>query len=60
MGTELADPVKLNYKPGVEKAAECPGLIASATSVKGDQNRKTVWKYIWKSVRSLTFHNAAK
>lgn len=42
MGTELADPVKLNYKPGVEKAAECPGLIASATSVKGDQNRKTV------------------
>ena len=28
MGNELADPVKLNYKSAVEKAAECPGLVA--------------------------------
>lgn len=39
MGTELADLVKLNYKPAVENAAASPGLVTLGPSVKGVQNR---------------------
>lgn len=45
MGTELADPVKLNNKPAVEKAVEYPGLVALGSFVKGVQNRGIAWKY---------------
>lgn len=45
MGTELADPVKLNNKPAVEKAAEPPGLVSLGSFVKGVQNGRIAWRY---------------
>lgn len=35
METELTDPVKLNYKPAIEKAVKFPGLVPLTTSRNG-------------------------